>query len=487
MKSRIFTLMTAAMALSFSACGGGVGGHVQSPSEEWTWANGADVVNQRGTYGTEGTPAADNAPGARQNASSWTDKAGNLWLFGGFGYDASGNNTFLNDLWEYNAGEWAWMSGLSLGGEAGIYGTEGMAGLSNVPGARWGFSSWTDAAGNLWLFGGYGYANTTDGVGVLNDLWEFTPTPNYMPDQGLATGQWTWIGGSNLNGQSGTYGVQGTADPGNVPGARWGAVSWVDASGNFWLFGGNGAASGTDLGNLNDLWQYSGGEWTWVSGSNLANQTGSYGVEGMAAPGNVPGARFDAVGWIDASGNLWLFGGASSTLGDFNDLWEFSDGEWTWVSGSNSVNQPGTYGTEGTAAVGNVPGARNGAFSWIDSSGNFWLFGGFGYDSAGGGGWLNDLWEFSGGKWEWAAGSNVNGQMGEYGSEGTPGANNVPGARTLGAAWTDKSGNFWLFGGTGIDSLGNNGVLSDFWSFEPSGSSLTAHQTKSSSGISTRQ
>ena len=133
-------------------------------------------------------------------------------------------------------------------------------------------------------FGGYGYANTTDGVGVLNDLWEFTPTPDYMPGQGLPTGQWTWIGGSNLNGQSGTYGVQGTADPGNVPGARWGAVSWMDTSGNFWLFGGNGAASAADLGNLNDLWEYSTGEWTWVSGSNLANQTGSYGTEGMAAP-----------------------------------------------------------------------------------------------------------------------------------------------------------------------------------------------------------
>jgi hypothetical protein len=57
--------------------------------------------------------------------------------------------------------------------------------------------------------------------------------------------------------------------------------------------------------------------------------------------------------------------------------------------------------------------------------------------------------------------------MGEYGSEGTAAASNVPGARTLGAAWTDKSGNFWLFGGTGIDSLGDNGVLSDFWSFKP--------------------
>jgi hypothetical protein len=32
--------------------------------------------------------------------------------------------------------------------------------------------------------------------------------------------------------------------------------------------------------------------------------------------------------------------------------------EWTWMGGSNVVNQKGTYGTRGTAAAGNGPGAR---------------------------------------------------------------------------------------------------------------------------------
>ncbi len=31
---------------------------------------------------------------------------------------------------------------------------------------------------------------------------------------------------------------------------------------------------------------------------------------------------------------------------------------WTWISGSSSVNQPGVYGTQGTATPSNVPGAR---------------------------------------------------------------------------------------------------------------------------------
>jgi hypothetical protein len=37
-------------------------------------------------------------------------------LFGGNGYDANGNNGWLNDLWEYqtSTNEWAWMGGSSM-------------------------------------------------------------------------------------------------------------------------------------------------------------------------------------------------------------------------------------------------------------------------------------------------------------------------------------------------------------------------------------
>jgi hypothetical protein len=53
------------------------------------------------------------------------------------------------------------------------------------------------------------------------------------------------------------------------------------------------------------------------------------------------------------------------------------------------------YGTEGTGAAGNVPGARAGAASWIDGTGNLWLFGGQGSVSPLAGAELNDLWEYS--------------------------------------------------------------------------------------------
>ncbi len=466
MTGRVFMLVVMAMATLFSlACG--TRAAAPSAANQWTWANGANVVNQRGTYGTQGTAASTNVPGARQNAITWVDKTGNLWLFGGYGYDSNGNSKVLNDLWEYNSGQWTWMSGFDVGGQPGIYGTEGTGALNNTPGARWGSVSWTDAAGNLWLFGGYGYGASPAGEDILNDLWEYTPA-----NAGILNGQWTWRGGSNAVSQPGSYGTLGTPATSNVPGARYGAVSWIDASGNFWLFGGNGYAS-ADLGSLNDLWEYSEGEWTWVSGSNSANQTGNYGTLGTAAAGNIPGARFGAVSWIDASGNFWLFSGLGydSKLvdgsGSLNDLWEYSAGLWTWMSGSNVNGQTGTYGDQGISAARNVPGARSGAVSWADTSGNFWLFGGAGLDSVGNAGRLNDLWEYSAGQWTWVGGATVIGQLGAYGSEGMPSSGNVPGARTSGAGWTDASGNFWLFGGIGYDSLGSNGFLNDFWQYRP--------------------
>ena len=95
-----------------------------------------------------------------------------------------------------------------------------------------------------------------------------------------------------------------------------------------------------------------------------------------------------------------------------------SANEWTWVSGSNTVNQAGVYGTKGVAASSNVPGAREAAVSWIDSSGKLWLFGGYGYDSAGNSGDLNDLWKYDGTNWTWVSGSNTVNQAGVYGTKG---------------------------------------------------------------------
>ena len=283
------------------------------------WDATATYAQQAGVYGTQGVPSPANTPGARDDVSSWADASGNLWLFGGSGWDSTGHGGNLNDLWKFSNGQWAWMAGSNLANQDGIYGTQGTPAPGNTPGSRFDAASWTDTQGNLWLFSGEGASSA--GIDcpadpcTLNDLWKYSPGSG-----------WAWMGGSTAYNVVGTYGTEGVAAPGNIPGGRTQAASFTDAAGNFWLFGGLGMSSTLVFGDLNDLWKFSNGQWTWMSGSNLAAQSGTYGVQGTPAPGNVPGCRDSAVGWADTSGNVWIFGGDQVFCigrGDFNDLWEY--------------------------------------------------------------------------------------------------------------------------------------------------------------------
>ena len=77
---------------------------------------------------------------------------------------------------------------------------------------------------------------------------------------------------------------------------------------------------------LNDVWKCSNGQWAWVTGSKFVNQNGVYGTQGMLDPGNIPGARFVTARWVDANGNVWLFGGFGVSGGvesGLGDLWMY--------------------------------------------------------------------------------------------------------------------------------------------------------------------
>ena len=335
--------------------------------KNWTWVSGANVVNQYGFYGSKGIQSLFNVPGARYDSVSWIDESQNLWLFGGSNDDGD----LFSDLWKYNGNYWIWISGPNAVDQNGVYGTKGIPSGSNIPGARWGSISWIDLNGNFWLFGGYGrdgFGNT----GNLNDLWKYNGT------------NWTWMSGSNAINQSGIYGTKGIPAPTNVPGAREKSISWIDQSGNLWLFGGRVVRIGISIDFLNDLWKFNGTNWTWVSGPNVIDQNGVYGTKGVAAGTNMPGARGWSISWIDIHDNFWLFGGwgydANGSGGELNDLWKYDGTNWTWANGSNVRNQTGVYGTKGVFAATNIPGGRDSSISWIDSSGNLWLFGGYGWD-----------------------------------------------------------------------------------------------------------
>ncbi|HTX15967.1 MAG TPA: hypothetical protein VMD77_11785 [Candidatus Baltobacteraceae bacterium] len=425
---------------------------------EWGWITGTKLPNQIGVYGTLGTAAAANTPGGRQYPATWTDKSGNLWLFGGYGHDSAGNLLPFNDLWEFSGGQWIWMGGPALSGQNGSYGTFGVASPTNIPGARFEAASWTDSSGNLWLFGGNGF-DSAGNESPMNDLWKYS------------NGQWTWMGGSKIGLQNGNYGTLGVASPSNEPGGRASPVIWIDSSGNLWLFGGLGYdASNPINGELSDLWKYSNGEWTWMGGPQLKQQPGVYGTLGTASPENVPGSRYGAFGSMDKSGNFWLFGGygydSTGEIYVLNDLWEYSSGQWTWVGGSKLVNQRGVYGTLGVPAPSNIPGSRQFGVSWTDASGDFWIFGGNGFDATGGAGYLNDLWKFSGGQWAWMAGSNMANPGSNFGTQGALAPGNAPGGRFFLTGWSDPQGNLWLFGGYGISPAGL-GNLNDLWTYTP--------------------
>jgi hypothetical protein len=145
----------------------------QAGAGEWKWVGGSNGVpgpneGQPGTYGLLQTGDVANIPGGRGADAVWTDHSGNVWHFGGYGFDGIGAVGYLNDLWELNpsTNEWTWMSGSSTvgsaGGQSGVYGQLGSSAGGGVPGGRADPMNWVDSAGNLWLFGGYGF----DSVGA---------------------------------------------------------------------------------------------------------------------------------------------------------------------------------------------------------------------------------------------------------------------------------------------------------------------------------
>ncbi|MGC1416674.1 MAG: kelch repeat-containing protein [Candidatus Acidiferrum sp.] len=519
---------------------------------DWTWIDGTKTAGtisapQYGSFPTSAPTTVPNpftnTPGARYGAAGWTDKNGNMWLFGGDGWELSGGtpqdtlDAPMNDLWVcVNIGDYCqWqlqgaydptpvattppttvgalvIANAQHEGQGGVYNGVGNPG---VPTARLGAATWTDNAGNLWLFGG------SDGGNYLNDLWEF-PASAYVPAGVTTTYTNTaraWTQETAFAGvdQNGVY--PPAVNP--IPGARTNPVSWTDASGNFWLFGGFGKDGAGTLGFLNDLWEYSGGVWTFVSGSSVANQIGvGYGTPGVASASNVPGGRQEAVGWADTAGNLWLFGGEGedgnnppTANGILDDLWEYNiaSKQWTFVMGNITANQTGSYeaqtvvgpvSTTGAASTcglsvgltvgsnvvcspvsttGAFPGSRWGASGWTDAGGNLWLFGGWGLDSTGtnGNGALNDLWVYTPnstagqpGTWTWIKGSNTGSANGVYGDETRAYKTYeiwTPGGRSNATHWVDGNGQLWLFGGEGYDSTSTsgNGYLNDMWRYLP--------------------
>lgn len=418
----------------------------QTPGE-WTWMHGDNNLGGPGVFGIQGVSNPANKPPVLYEPCEWKDNNGKFWLFGGgYGVDC------YSALWKYdpNSGstynQWTWMKGPSNLNQLGVYGTKGVSSPTNFPGARgWGALTWTDTSGNLWLFGGLGYS-ATGGKGYLNDLWKYDPNP-----ASPTYNQWTWMQGSNAINDTGSYGIQGVANASNLPPSRHEtSCSWTDNAGDLWLYGG---VSGKGL--LNDLWKYSvaTNEWTWIHGASMVDLPAVYGIQGVPASANTPGGRLVYCSWTDSAGDLWLFGG-DETWGRLNDLWKYNitSNQWTWMGGSNIINDAGSFGSKCVSAKSNVPPSRTENRARVrDGCGNFWSFGGgdtFGTDA-------NDLWHYNvtTNEWTWVSGDNIPNQTAVYGTKGVSSPASKPGAKIGSVAWMDNTGYIWVFGGWASNDL----------------------------------
>ena len=353
-------------------------------------------------------------------------------------------------------GWWTWMHGSNTPNATGNFGTQGITAPTNDPPAIYEACEWTDQQGRFWLFGGI---DVNAPFNCYNALWMFDP----------ATGMWTWMRGANVINSQGNYGVKGVPSVANDPGARtFAPISWVDNQNDLWMYAGQGYDVNGNLGTLSDLWKYNiaSNQWTWMNGSNIIGQAPVWGTMGVPAPTNFPGARNEtSASWIDATGNLWFFGGVS-TPGALNDLWKYdvSSNQWTWMKGTTTGWANGNYGTKGIASAANLPSARNVYAKWKDATGNFWLLGGMD-----GNGYENDLWKYdlASNNWTWMRGSNTANSPPVYGTKcvASP-INDPPPTYENRACWTDSCGNFWFLGGR-TDSARNDlwcyKVQSDKW------------------------
>ncbi|NLD62161.1 hypothetical protein GX645_06880 [Candidatus Sumerlaeota bacterium] len=217
----------------------------------WTWVSGSSSANVGGVYGTKGVASSSSCPGARVDSCGWVDDEGNLWLYGGYGYDSTGSQSAqdggvdLCDLWMYSptSGNWTWVSGRNVGNVPTVKATAGVFTSTGMPGSRSGSTGWQALDGRFWVLGGYG-ADVEGNQGWLNDLWCYDSSKD----------KWAYWAGSLKKDSRGLYGEVGKAYVGDTPGGRGYAQGWVDGEGWLWLFGGEGYDRNLDFGMMNDMW-----------------------------------------------------------------------------------------------------------------------------------------------------------------------------------------------------------------------------------------
>ena len=414
----------------------------------------------------------------------------------------------------YGQNRWTFLKGNDVD-RLGVYDTPGLTDKQRAPACRSEALTW-QLNGVLYMFGGFSYEHYS--TYIYNDFWAFD----------TLTKIWTKISGNTETAKSGNYGTKGLPALTNYPGARSKSITWV-AGGKLYLFGGNIIDASSVGGVSNDLWEYNPvtGLWVWLKGSQFCFQTGIYGTLGVANSANTPGARHSSSGCV--LGNKFYLIGGTSSLDNFNDVWEYdvSTNNWTWIKGSSSGAKPARYNSRGFESALNQPPPLKAAATWLaDSmiytySGNalntlwrfnlrtnnwVWLKGDTSIytirtfwgeknieDSlnqpppiSNSGSWSdsnyfyllggandfarNAMWKYDikTNIWTWIKGDSTKNTLGIYGIENIETSENCPGARLSMQLWSVGS-KVYLLGGYGYDMFGRFGItegtLNDLWEY----------------------
>lgn len=458
----------------------------EGPVFRWSWHGGPNTTAHRGSITSlseQGEYSPSNWPSARYKNTIWTDSNGTIWNFGGRGYGVVGDSAvgYLNDLWSYHSGEWAWRGGHNATNKAGEYSEEGHYSAANWPGARAVTSTWSNVQqgvqGATWIFGGLGYGSSVAPiVGTVNALegyaysldnthrFEFhhcmapklsvtvRPTDYDEADEFLVI----YLNGDEL----------GFCDPGMTAqcGEQYECIVSQDISPYI-----NGEITTLDVQLVNTF------SVTLATENAACDGEGRTGSYLLAAE-----IRLDGCGVMPASGRL-------------NDLWAFDGDEWKWYSPDNNTDAVGVFEDRGELSRASWPGSRSEHAAWVDGEQNVWIFGGQGFGDREFHDHLPDMWMFDGSNasnpmWMWVGSENGtqvydNGtwvdeysQPGVYGNQGIATPDTWPGARRATIFWVDDEGKRYIQGGHGYGeclrhengtclSTGAPGYVSDVWMF----------------------
>ena len=244
-----------------------------------------------------------------------------LWCFGSFMFIFGGvdKGQILDDMWKFNliTLEWTLLQPLSVDME--------FPGKAYLPVGRNGPATWISGEA-FYMFGGNAAPSFSYSLqqveGLVSDLWRYFP----------CNSTWDHVKGPVKTNHKKVHAHFRKHSDNNTPGPRIGAGSWLDSSGNLWLFGGAGHDTHPTTANehsqvLSDIWRFNTKlkTWAFIGGPRESGKAGVYKSFGKETEDGLPGGRTEMMVFPGSSDKIYIFGGVGHggrKVGGFlNDLW----------------------------------------------------------------------------------------------------------------------------------------------------------------------